>query len=81
LTRARARTDHASNIRPQRDRINTPIDISANVSGSNIGHIKLFVGYFDPASNSLNVTDSDFLESDEVREVSGGLPGWRRRLT
>jgi hypothetical protein len=57
--------------------INTPVDISVNVSGSNIGHIKLFVGYLDPASNSLNVTDSDYLESAEVREVSGVFyPSW-----
>jgi hypothetical protein len=57
--------------------INTPVDISVNVSGSNIGHIKLFVGYFDPASNSLNVTDTDFLESADVREVSGVFyPAW-----
>jgi hypothetical protein len=57
--------------------INTPVDISVNVSGNNIGHIKLFVGYFDPAVNSLNVMDSDFLESAEVREVSGVFyPGW-----
>jgi hypothetical protein len=57
--------------------INTPVEISVNVSGSNIGHIKLLVGYFDPASNSLNVTDSDYLESAEVREVSGVFyPAW-----
>jgi hypothetical protein len=57
--------------------INEPVDISVTVSGSNIGHIKLFVGYFDLSSGSLNVTDTDFLESSDVREVSGVFyPAW-----
>ena len=51
--------------------INEPVDLTVNVSGSNIGYMKLFVGYFDPAANSLNVTDTDFLESEDVREVGG----------
>ena len=54
-----------------------PVEMSVDVSGSNIGHIKLFVGYFDPSSSSLNVTDTDFLESSDVREVEGVFyPVW-----
>ena len=48
-----------------------PVDLTVTVSGRNIGYIKLFLGYFDPASNSLNVTDMDYLESSAAREVSG----------
>jgi hypothetical protein len=56
---------------------NQPVELSVDVSGNNIGHIKLFVGFFDAASNSLNVTDTDFLESADVREVSGVFyPVW-----
>jgi hypothetical protein len=48
-----------------------------DVSGSNIGYIKLFVGYFDAASNSLNITDTDYLESETSHEVGGVFyPVW-----
>jgi len=49
----------------------SPILLSTNVQGSNIGFIKLFVGLYDPNANSLYVADSDYLESSEVREVNG----------
>ncbi len=56
---------------------NQPVQLSVDVTGSNIGYIKLFVGYFDPASNSLNVTDSDYLESPETKQMSGVYyPSW-----
>ena len=47
------------------------VDLSVDISGANIGYIYLFVGYFDANANSLNVTDTDFLESPNTREVSG----------
>jgi len=56
---------------------NQPVKLSVDVSGSNIGYIKLFIGYFDPSSNSLNVTDSDYLESPQTQQVSGVFyPVW-----
>jgi hypothetical protein len=47
------------------------VTLSADISGQNIGYIKLFVGYFDQASNSIYVADSDYLESAETRELDG----------
>jgi hypothetical protein len=56
---------------------NEPVELTVNVSGDNIGYIKIFLGRFDPNSNSLEVTDIDFLESPDVREVSGVFyPQW-----
>jgi hypothetical protein len=55
----------------------SPITISADIGGENIGYIKLFVGYLDPASNSIYVADTDYLESAETREVDGVFyPDW-----
>ena len=42
-----------------------------DISGTNIGYIYLFVGYYDANANSLNVTDTDYLESPDTRQVSG----------
>ena len=56
---------------------NQPVELTVDVSGNNIGYIKLFVGYFDPASSSLNVTDTDYLESQDVRQAGGVFyPAW-----
>ncbi|MFN2120142.1 MAG: clostripain-related cysteine peptidase [Anaerolineales bacterium] len=56
---------------------NETVGLSVDVSGSNIGYMKLFVGYFDAASNSLNVTDTDYLESPETRQTGGVYyPAW-----
>ena len=45
--------------------------------GENIGHIYLFVGYFDRASNSVFVADQDYLESSVTRQVDGVYyPDW-----
>lgn len=48
-----------------------PVDLSADISGVNIGHIYLFVGYLDEYANSLNLTDTDYLESPDTRELNG----------
>ncbi len=50
---------------------NNPVTISADISGSNIGYIYLFVGYYDQASNSVFVADTDYLESGDTRQVNG----------
>ncbi len=53
------------------------ITLTADISGQNIGHIYLFVGYYDPGSNSVFVADQDYLESAETRQVNGVYyPDW-----
>ncbi|HET9493343.1 MAG TPA: clostripain-related cysteine peptidase, partial [Chloroflexia bacterium] len=53
------------------------IRISADVRGENVGYVKLFLGYFDQAANSINVVDIDYLESPDTREVNGVFyPDW-----
>ncbi len=47
------------------------MDLSIDISGTNIGYIYLFLGYFDVNAGSLNITDTDFLESPDTREVGG----------
>lgn len=55
----------------------SPVLMSADVSGENIGYIKLFVGLLDPAANSIYVADLDYLESEDTREVDGVFyPDW-----
>ena len=49
----------------------SPILLSTDVRGRNIGHIYLLVGFFDRDSNSIFVADMDYLESEESREVDG----------
>ncbi len=54
-----------------------PVLLSSDISGSNIGHIYIFAGYYDPAANSIFVADTDFIESDAVRELDGiYYPNW-----
>lgn len=54
-----------------------PILLSADISGENIGYIKLFVGLIDQASNSIFVADMDYLESADTREIDGVYyPDW-----
>lgn len=48
-----------------------PVTLSANVTGKNVGYVKLFVGFYDQASNSINVTDQDFLQSSDTRQAGG----------
>ena len=49
----------------------SPVTISADISGENIGYVKLFVGYLDSASNSIFIADMDYLESYDTREIDG----------
>ncbi|MCO6449185.1 MAG: hypothetical protein J5I90_00225 [Caldilineales bacterium] len=54
-----------------------PVLLSADVSGENVGHIKLLVGFLDEAANSIYQADTDFLEAGETREVDGVFyPDW-----
>ncbi len=54
-----------------------PVTIRADISGTNIGYIYLFVGYLDQASNSIFVADTDFLESPDTQQVDGVYyPKW-----
>ncbi|GAB4532596.1 MAG: hypothetical protein Kow0063_13390 [Anaerolineae bacterium] len=48
-----------------------PVLLSVDIRSQNIGYVKLFVGFYDQASNSIFVADTDFLESDDTREVNG----------
>ena len=57
-----------------------PITLKADISGSNIGYIYLFIGFYDRASNSIFVADTDFLESPETRQVDGVYyPLWSKK--
>ena len=59
-----------------------PVRLSVDISGDNIGYIYLFVGYLDPASNSIAVLDMDYLESPTTREVNGVYyPEWSSDFT
>ncbi len=54
-----------------------PVLMSAEVSGENIGYIYFFSGFVDEAANSLYVADSDYLESDDTRQLDGVYyPDW-----
>ncbi|MFT3891533.1 MAG: hypothetical protein QM730_07875 [Anaerolineales bacterium] len=61
---------------------NQPVRLSVDISGENIGYIYLFVGYYDSASNSIAVLDTDFLESPNTRELNGVFyPVWDNNFT
>ncbi len=45
--------------------------LSVDIAGDNVGYVKLFAGYYDQAANSINLTDQDYLESSETRQVDG----------
>ena len=54
-----------------------PINFELEISGENLGYIKLFVGYYDQVSNSIFYADTDYLESPETRELDGiYYPKW-----
>jgi hypothetical protein len=54
-----------------------PVLMSADVSGENIGYIYLFAGFLDQAANSIYMADTDYLESNDTRELNGVFyPDW-----
>ena len=58
------------------------VRLSVDISGQNIGYAYLFVGYYDERTNSIYVADTDFLESQETRQVDGVYyPVWPENET
>jgi hypothetical protein len=54
-----------------------PVLLSVDINGPSVGHVYLFVGFYDPDSNSILVADTDYLESDRTREIDGVYyPDW-----
>ncbi len=45
--------------------------LSAVITGTNIGYAYLFTGLFDSGSNSILVADTDYLESPESSSING----------
>lgn len=45
--------------------------ISADISGENIGYVKLLVGFLDASSNAIFIADMDYLESADTRSLDG----------
>jgi hypothetical protein len=46
------------------------IQMSAQISGENIGYIYLFTGLYDAQSNSIYVADTDYLESPNTQQLN-----------
>jgi hypothetical protein len=54
-----------------------PVLLSVDIRGNTVGYVYLFVGFYDQESNSIWVADTDYLESDETREINGVYsPDW-----
>ncbi len=54
-----------------------PITISATVSGSSIGFIYTYIGYYDEESNSILIADMDYIFSEETQSLGGVYyPDW-----
>ncbi len=47
------------------------ITLSVEISGTNVGYVYFFTGYYDPNSNSIFVADTDYLESAETESLNG----------
>ena len=53
------------------------VQMRAEFSGNNIGYIYLFAGYYDQATNSIYVADTDYLESSDTQNLNGVFyPVW-----
>lgn len=53
------------------------IRLTTDISGANIGYMRLLVGFLDKANNSLYLIDSDYLESPETQQLNGVYyPDW-----
>ena len=51
--------------------------LSTDIRGTNVGYVLLFAGFLDQESNSIFVADTDYLESDDTREIDGVYyPDW-----
>lgn len=59
-----------------------PILLSVDIRGASVGYVYLFVGLYDQTSNAIFVADSDYLESDQTREIDGVYyPVWSQNST
>ena len=53
------------------------IRLTSDISGANIGYVRLLVGFLDKANRSINVVDSDYLASPQTRQLNGVYyPDW-----
>ncbi len=53
------------------------VKLSVDISGENVGYIKLFAGFWDKQANSIYKADTDFLEAGDTREIGGVYyPDW-----
>jgi hypothetical protein len=58
------------------------INMRAQVTGQNIGYVYFFTGYFDKASNSISVADTDYLDAPQTRQLNNVYyPDWGGRTT
>jgi hypothetical protein len=48
-----------------------PVLLSTTIQGQNVGYVYLFAGFIDQQANSIFVADTDYLESEETRELNG----------
>jgi hypothetical protein len=48
-----------------------PVLMRTAVTGENVGYIYIFAGFYDQASNSIFVADTDYLESNDTQQVDG----------
>lgn len=55
----------------------SPLLLSADIAGENVGYVKLLVGFLDRDANSIRNLDGDYLDSGETREIDGvQYPDW-----
>jgi Clostripain family len=47
------------------------VRLSTGIEGNNIGYVYLFIGLYDSGLNSIFVADTDYLESQDTRELNG----------
>ena len=60
--------------------IRKSIKMKADVTGDNIGYVYFFTGYLDKQGNSINVADTDYLESPQSHQLNGvTYPDWGGR--
>jgi hypothetical protein len=53
------------------------IRLTTDISGKNIGYVRLLVGFLDQVNNSIYIADSDYLEAPETQELNGVFyPDW-----
>ena len=51
--------------------VGSSVNLSATISGNNVGYVYLFTGYYDANANSVYVADLDYLESPTTQSLNG----------